>query len=73
MAKNTNDPQQLTLRAALEGLTVNQLKERVRVVQPKKLPLRKAELVALLQGHLTGEGLRRIWVAVFRGPWSLLR
>ena len=49
------------LRAVLELLTVDELKQRLALAEPGHKRLRKPDLVAALESHLAGEALWQLW------------
>ena len=53
--------QEITLSEALNLLTVDQLKELIALLPDVTRPTRKAEIVAVLERHLTGKSLTRLW------------
>ena len=54
-------PYVATVEEALAGFSVAQLKPLVRLLPNAARPSRKAELIAELDRHLTGESLRKLW------------
>ncbi len=53
-----------TLRDALQAEGVQSLKQTLKVLPTKERPTRKADLVALVAAHLTGDELRARWQAL---------
>ena len=55
-------PWALTLSDALSGLTVDVLRHLLdRLETPKPRPTRKADMIGVIRGRLTGDSLRRLW------------
>ena len=50
-----------TVHAALDLLTVDQLKQLIALLPTKERPTRKGDAVALVEQHLSGERLRALW------------
>ena len=50
-----------TVHAALDLLTVDQLKQLIALLPTRERPTRKGEAVALVEQHLSGERLRALW------------
>ena len=50
-----------TVHAALDLLTVDQLKQLIALLPTRERPTRKGDAVALVEQHLSGERLRALW------------
>ena len=61
MPSSRNQEPTPALRDALELRTIDDLKKLVALLPTKERPLRKGELVELIERHLTGDGLRALW------------
>ncbi len=55
------EPNIKTVAEALSGHTVDELKKFLPLLQTSEKPVRKGELVALIQSHMEGERLRALW------------
>jgi hypothetical protein len=62
MAYRNEDPGIATVNAALFQLNVDDLKKMVALLPATERPTRKAELIDLIEKHLTGDRLRELWV-----------
>jgi hypothetical protein len=61
MAEFKNNSPIPTVRAALDRLTIEQLKELLDLLPVGRKPTRKADLIAAVEEHLNGENLRALW------------
>src|SRR5262245_28578053 len=61
MPRQKDSPTIPTVHAALDLLTVDQLKQLVALLPTKERPTRKGDLVTLVEQHLAGERLRARW------------
>jgi hypothetical protein len=61
MARQREDLTVPTVHAALDLLTVEQLKQLVALLPTDRRPTRKAELATVIEQHLVGEKLRALW------------
>ncbi len=59
--KSKPQPQNLSLADALNILTVDDLRPRVRLLKTSEDAKRKAEFVAVIEKHLEGERLKALW------------
>ena len=61
MAREYNNPEIPDLRAALELLTIDKLKELLKLLPGDSKATRKADLIAAVENELSGEKLKVLW------------